>query len=227
MSPPFGGGLLYSAAMATVALANVNPGLVRAEFAHTLVKLLTDNPGQLKTILITIGGCLVHLTRNIAVDRFLESTDADWLWFVDSDIAFEPSMMGVLLHDAEKNDCPAIAHSYPMVLDKTQNYHSIFQFDDAGMAQPVFKVEDNVPPLVECQSTGMGCTMLRRDLLERLHKETPHVFQQGLIDNVLLGEDHWFFKHWDIHPLVRTDQPIIHVKSNVLKLNYPRKEDNA
>lgn len=96
----------------TVALANIHAGTVSGLF-HTSVasalRLDARGPRRIDALLSEFSSANVSIARNAVAARFLGQTDCDWLWFVDSDQAFEPDALELLLDNADPQRAPIVS----------------------------------------------------------------------------------------------------------------------
>src|SRR5260221_14183937 len=88
-----------------VCFANVNPGLVTCELFGTFVQLLATDMRETHHIdgfICKRSGGLLSVFRNGVVAEFLDDTDSDWLWMVDSDIVLPPDALNRLMDTASE-----------------------------------------------------------------------------------------------------------------------------
>lgn len=109
--------------------------------------------------------------RNELVRDFLK-TEADYLMSIDTDIEFEPPQIYQLLDEAERNDRHITAGLYFSFLHPT-NYFPLpvwfSEVDDGGC----LKMYEHFKPgeaVVKLAAAGMGFTLIRRDVFERMQK---------------------------------------------------------
>jgi glycosyltransferase involved in cell wall biosynthesis len=128
--------------------------------------------------------------RNCTAQSFLDNTDGDWLWFLDSDMGFADDTLDRLLEtaDPEKRaivgalcfqqkkcgDGPynAVRYSiHPTVL----NWAEVKETGEAG-----FRPQDDYKrdAVVEVAGTGMACILIHRNVLEAIREKS--------------GEDAWY-----------------------------------
>lgn len=93
-----------------VYIANINPGQVDAHFARCMFDLLAHDRQHWQRVhsvnLLTYGPFLA-VSRNAMVEDFLK-TDAEWMLFVDSDMAFPPDAIDRLFKWANAEKRPIV-----------------------------------------------------------------------------------------------------------------------
>ncbi len=100
---------------ATVTLAYLHPGQVQHSFMLSVMQAMRAAP-ELEIWPIRSGPIAIPKSRNAAVTRFMAGR-REWLWFVDSDIGFPPTMLGSLLAVADAKSRPVMAAPYTAVID--------------------------------------------------------------------------------------------------------------
>lgn len=120
------------------------------------------------------SGVNVSNRRNKAVKGFLESSDADWLWFVDGDQEFKPDTLHRMVATAHANDVKILGALIPIVT-KTGLIPNVFIDHPEAITHVVLDPyhEDFGPPgPKEFAATGAGCIIIHRDVLEAMHADT-------------------------------------------------------
>jgi hypothetical protein len=108
--------------------------------------------------------------RSRAARLFLEATDADFLLFVDSDVSFDPSVVRKLV----ALDLPIVSLPYPkrhIHWSRAALAMSEGLSPEAGAYDYVLRTvrpEEVKGELVEVEGVGMGCTLIRRDVLREM-----------------------------------------------------------
>lgn len=108
---------------------------------------------------------LVHHGRALAAKLFLEG-DCDLLFFVDSDMAWEPEEFLRLLTHARKYDC--VVGIYPRRQDPP-GYFVRF----------VPEAEPNEDGLIEIEATGLGFACIKRAVIQHLAALAPKLRYSG------------------------------------------------
>ena len=158
-------------------MAFLHPGLVHSPFMESLINLLMYDTAVNQRI-VNGGGYLgfeagANLAgpRNEVVKKFL-NYQAEWLWFVDSDMTFAPDTVEKLLEQADPEKAPIVGGL-------------CFGFDENGEVQPTLfgldGEEDNPydvkviryhewPPdsMYQVAATGGACLLIHRSVFERM-----------------------------------------------------------
>lgn len=140
-------------------------------FAHAAHKNYDDNFPYAFTV-STLGEIEGYAAvRNMAVKRFLESP-CERLWFIDNDTILPEDIFSLPYIDGDIVTLP-----YPFVGTMTPaivNYKDIDDFDK-GMLD----VKPDVYGLADVNGTGMGCTLIRRKVLEDERMRYPTTYVSG------------------------------------------------
>ena len=119
------------------------------------------------------SGVNVSNRRNKAVKAFLESSTADWLWFVDSDQVFPPDTMHRMVATAAANDVKILGAVIP-IITSTGLMSNVFIDNDEAITHVVldpFNEDFGEPGPKEFAATGCGCLLIHRDVLQAMHDE--------------------------------------------------------
>lgn len=117
--------------------------------------------------------------RNMAATHFLDKTNAEWLFFVDTDMGFQPDALERLLLAADPAErpivgglCFALKHMQPDGMGgfRVMPVPTLFMFaknDDQGVG---FANRFRYPPetLVQVAGTGAAFILIHRSVLERI-----------------------------------------------------------
>jgi hypothetical protein len=145
-------------------------------------------PGDGGFVFNVAEGLSVEQARNLLVERFLQ-TPAEWLLFVDRDAALHPQtvlrlmswnvpVVGALAFARTEPPAPTIyAGEDPADVDAELRRYRINWEETKGWLLAHKELQTNHPvvlgdrpddALVRVDFTGMHCTLIRRDVLERL-----------------------------------------------------------
>ncbi len=148
--------------------------------------------------------------RNKAVRGFLAEKDAEWLWWVDTDMGFAPDTVDQLIGVADPQDRPVVgalcfAHS-EIAPDGMGGYQceprpTIFDWvgqDGEGPADPDgagivgFRGRTTYPvhALVRCDGTGSACILIHRSVFEQIAERFGPVWYNR-IPKPSGGADEW------------------------------------
>lgn len=152
---------------------------------------------QLQFRILNIIG--IDIARNVFASIVYHDKSLTHLFFVDSDIIFEPTALTRLL-DADK---PLIGCAYPFrnydfakalaAVKKTDSASALAAgLDFTIYMQDLSKPLKAVDGLCSVDGIGMGATLIRRDVFETLAK-TVQVKQSGLYDKLSKKEIFGFF----------------------------------
>lgn len=98
----------------SVALAYLHPGHVRHAFMASVIRTMRRHDG-LEIWPFLTGPGSIPASRNAAV-RMLLGSEHEWLWFADTDVGFEPTMLDRLLAAAEPVARPVVTAPVMAVL---------------------------------------------------------------------------------------------------------------
>ena len=103
--------------------------------------------------------------RNQIVRIFLEDTNADWLWFVDTDQRFDPDVLERMLASADPDTRPilgALVFSFSRG-DGQEIVPTLWTIQDDQIARIMQVPDQDVVPLA---ATGTGCVLVHRKVFE-------------------------------------------------------------
>jgi len=120
-------------------------------------------------------------SRNVGVVQFLDQSDADWLWWVDTDMGFEADTLHRLHKTADKDERPvvgALCFSQNEVGSDGMNGHLtvarpvIMDWVKLPDGRKGFAGRQSYEPnsLVACQGVGSACVLVHRSVLERVRE---------------------------------------------------------
>lgn len=168
----------------SVCLAYVTGERVTSSFHLSVIAVMQEH-GDLLCGHIGVQGTGVALNRNLVVTQFLES-NGEWLWFVDDDIVFPPTVLPRLLDFATDPHRPILAALY-------FGHNGLPMWCEVNGEEPYanvesFITEDEVYPL---SAVGMGCTLIHRSVLEAMAKEATVPDPWFGYDLVPTGNGEW------------------------------------
>jgi hypothetical protein len=127
--------------------------------------------------------------RNLAAAHFLDETDADWLFWIDTDMGFQPDALDLMLDVAEPNErpvigglCFALKKTEPDAYNgwKTQPLPTMF-----GLAKDkngsIGYVNRSVYPrgkVVQVAGTGSAFILIHRSVLEAIRAKMGDVWYE-------------------------------------------------
>jgi hypothetical protein len=210
-----------------VVIAYIHPGETSGYFTQALVNTLMFDQATERHVV----GCLnewssanVSSARNSLTGRFLDEYDAEWLLWIDADMAFEHDALPRLLASADAAERPIVgglcfgAHFGRL-------FPTIYQFarDEQEKIRTV-RVEDYpIDALVPCAASGAAFLLIHRKVLEAMRDRAFNAafpwFQETELGGQPAGEDITFCLRAGIcgFPIyVNTAVQIGHHKSTVL-----------
>lgn len=218
---------VQAAAMDRVVLAYIHPGQTSSYFTQSLTNLLMFDQATKRHVV----GCLnewssanVSASRNSLTGRFLDEYDADWLLWIDADMAFEHDSLPQLLDSADKVTAPIVGG---LCFGATFGalFPTIYQFTQTSDGQlTTLRVNDYpLDSLVPCAATGAAFLLVHRDVLVAMREKQFNAafpwFQETELAGAPAGEDLTFCLRAGIlgYPIhVNTAVKIGHHKSTVL-----------
>jgi len=184
-----------------VAVAYVHPNDVQANFFESFVEMMIWDLVHDRRLSHRIGmrcssGGLVE-ARNQVAAQFLAS-DAEWLFFLDTDMGFAPDTLDKLLQVADPTERPIVGAlcfawketrqdglfgyrcvSRPTILNWVEH-------DDVQTFMGALEVPDD--EVVRCAATGMACIVIHRSVFDTIG-ECNWLDRIKGTDGSMLGED--------------------------------------
>lgn len=129
---------------------------------------------------ILYAGSSVANNRNQIVRQFLDNTEADWLWWIDSDMAFPPDIVDRLVESADPTERPIFgALCFAVLRGHGQEVvPTLYALTDDDPPLPARVM--NLPPkpgIYQFSATGAGCVLVHRTVYETVaeHRASPDV----------------------------------------------------
>ena len=185
-----------------VVIAWCDPGEVDGAFAADMMNLAAARRERLAETIRVKGGGLLSRTRNQIVTAFLDSTDAAWLWMLDSDHRVPLSVFDLLVDSVHDADRPVVGGLYFGAWPSDGPYQRpipiAYDYID-GSFIPITGIEPRA--LHQVDGVGTGCIMVHRSVLQAMRDDADDGlkdwcwFQDGPIgDGRWLSEDLTFCK---------------------------------
>lgn len=161
----------------------------------------SGRPGRFLAMRYGSGG-LVE-ARNNAITKFLTEQDEDWLFWIDTDMGFDPSIVDDLLADADPDTHPIVGAlafvSKETGSDGRGGYRTftsptIYRWAQQPDGRTGFVAFHRYPKnqLVECDATGAACVLIHRSVFEKIGSGWhDRILNESTGD--LMGEDFSFF----------------------------------
>lgn len=180
-----------------VVIAYIHPGQTSGYFTQSLVNMLMFDQATGRHVV----GCLnewssanVSASRNSLTGRFLDEHDAQWLLWIDADMAFEHDALPRLLASADAATRPIVGGlCFGAAFGAL--FPTIYQFvrrDDGGIS--TIRLNDFPDDaLVGCAATGAAFLLIHRTVLEAMREKAFNVafpwFQETELGGQPAGED--------------------------------------
>jgi hypothetical protein len=186
---------VQAAATDRVVLAYIHPGETSSYFTQSLVNLLMFDQATERRVV----GCLnewssanVSASRNSLTARFLDEYDADWLLWVDADMAFEHTALEGLLAAADPTERPIVGGlCFGAHLGRL--FPTIYQFVETENGLTTIRVNDYPDGLVQCAATGAAFVLIHRSVLTAMRERAFNAafpwFQETELAGQPAGED--------------------------------------
>lgn len=158
--------------MANIVLGMPTMGTVDAKTFESLFKIWRDDN---KVFPLMTEYSLVYMARDNIAKRMLENPDAEYLWFVDSDIVVPQFALRSLI----KADKDIVSAVYPYKSD---------QEGVVGFGLDLKKLEEPGECLQQIGRCGMGCCLIKRKVLE----DVFNTYKSAFAPMGELGEDFSF-----------------------------------
>lgn len=172
-----------------IAFSWISNGDVDSQWAGCMMDALRATPDIFGDRIQANSGANVSKSRNTIAERFLDESDNEWLWMVDTDILFAPDAVAGLLESADAKKRPIVSGLYfaqeaapEAVIPSLRPL--IFQFDENTIFESVKKYQQNTMFEVAAAPTGM--LLVHRSVLEKTRngKQFPWFYEQ-----VIEGKD--------------------------------------
>ena len=186
-----------------VCIGMVNNGTIDALLAMDLIHIAREKDGHFDHMVQVGNVGLTTRSRNVVVNTFLETTNANWLLMIDSDERLLLDTWHKLIDSAHDKDRPIVSGLVFAAFfdgeDALRPVPTIYLMDSERGLQPIDGYPEN--QLIEVDAVGTGCILIHRSVLLEMQKQaTPNQgknwawFVEGAIDGTYFGEDLLFSK---------------------------------
>lgn len=174
--------------MTTVAAAWVHSTEVDASFAHSMLDVVAaEMLGQrrlIQRIPLRAGSSGIVRARNEAAAAFL-TTDAEWLWWVDTDMGFAADSLDRLLAAADPTDRPFVGGLCFAQMEREPDgmngfrsdvIPAVYQWHETSDGRSGFVSWANYPrdTLAEVAGTGSAFVLVHRTVFEQVADKFGH-----------------------------------------------------
>lgn len=219
-----------------VTIGNLNPGLVTSDYMASVLGFVTHdskNRAVVTSYIPWYSSGLLDICRNMVVKNFLDSSDNEWLWFLDSDIEINNDTLYAMLDVASPDERPVVTGIYPIIGRNNIVVPSVYhRREDPELGGKIgmvpFAMEELTPPFVEVDGCGAGNLLIHRSFLLAMQDIYPIEkpwFHMDIFDGVAYGEDFTFcmrVAQMGFPVTCATDARVNHSKT--IKLTLPTKE---
>lgn len=205
-----------------------HPGTVRGEFNDSLAALLIHDAKHGRHV-VSYGGTVgvrsgprIAEARNQIVAAFLAMSDRyapEWLWMVDTDMAFKADALDRLLEVADADAQPVVGGLCFAAEDKPV----MFRLAEDGAPARVTEWPEGA--LVPVDATGAACLLMHRSVLVEMGERNEGAAYPWFVEGAatsrgaLLGEDTAFClraRGMGVPIVVDTSVRVGHVKTHVI-----------
>lgn len=162
-----------------VVISYLHPGTVDAAFMESVLNLLVYDMAFHQRIVDGGGRLGVQASANLAgprngaVKQFLAYGEADWFWFVDSDMVFEPDTLERLLEHADPDKAPVVG-GLCFGFDNGRVVPTLYDLvGDEDSIQVVRYNEWSPDAMIQVAATGTGCLLIHKSVLEAVRDFVP------------------------------------------------------
>jgi hypothetical protein len=199
-------GLRYAVADTAdaVVVAYVHDKTVTYSWHHSIIEMLGHDVTHEARVMrggwiaMKYGTDGLSDARNKAVKLFLEERQADWLFWIDTDMGFSPDTVDRLLEVADPVDRPMVGglcftqreeSSDHMGGWRTRATPTVFDWLRLDDGQMGFSVRWDYPhdSVVQCAGTGSACLLIHKSVFEKVEaKYGPHWYDR--VPNTTMGQ---------------------------------------
>lgn len=182
---------------AKVIVAYIHPGQTSAHFTQSLTNLVAYDQkmsGHIENVWNEWSSANISSARNSLTKRFLEESRADWLLWVDADMAFEHDAIVRLLESADPEKAPIVGGlCFGATLG--QLFPTIYQMTETEDGRlTALRVKDYpLDSMVGCAATGAAFLLIHRRVVEAIaakkFNEAFPFFQEMEVAGQPAGED--------------------------------------
>ena len=155
----------------SVAVGYIHGGMVHARFMRSLINVMSHDAEHDKIIanFYESESSDIVQNRNYVVKGFLERGEAEWLWFVDTDIILKPDTLYRLMEIADRDDKPIVTAMYFSYLTHEVHFPLPLMFNRLGSGE-YRSLEGFGRDPIRIDGCGMGCCVIHRSVLQAIEK---------------------------------------------------------
>ena len=174
----------------------VHGGTVRAEFCASLLAACMEGPVPVDAVLAVGSGPNISHARNMVARKFLEDPrQPPWLFMCDTDMVFEPDVVGRLVKAADPVARPVVgALCYSQNTDGGDPYPTMYELAETGGQLAFVRYSRwRGGAVVRVTATGAAALLIHRDALTAVEKHAGDAaapwFRESPVGSALVGED--------------------------------------
>jgi hypothetical protein len=178
-------------------IAFIHPGQVSAFFNTSVIATLLHDQHHNRRIVGMMqewSSANVSAARNSLTNRFLDDHEADWLLWIDADMAWEQTSVDALVESADPQKAPIVGGlCFGAAQDKL--FPTIYQFikRDDDTISTIRVGQYPADTMVHCAATGAAFLLIHRSVLEEMRKREFNAafpfFQETELAGAPAGED--------------------------------------
>lgn len=225
-----------AAATDRVVVGYLSPGQVSNYFCESLTNMLMWDQATSRRIVGVVNqwsSANISPARNSVTSQFLER-DAEWLLWIDSDMAWEHTALDELLASADAEKAPIVG-GLCFGANLGDLFPTIYYFTEHDGVLTTQRMRDYPPDqMVQCAATGSAFVLIHRRVFEAIaaheFNATYPWYQETEVAGQPCGEDITFCLRaglCDIPTFVNTAVKVGHHKSTVLTEDMFRAQKEA
>lgn len=151
-------------------------------------QIIRTNGKELRKI---TGAAGIAMGRNEVVSKFLDETDGEWLWFVDTDMGFQPDTVARLVKSADPDLRPVMGAlcfclqgqgAADMHAERNKIRPTLYGYVDTGdevgfQAIPTYPLDQ----VAEVAGTGGACLLIHRTVLVTIRETSGDVWFDHIV----------------------------------------------
>lgn len=159
--------------------------------------------------------------HSFARNTLVSQMQGDWLLQLDTDITFEPDLLGRMLNRMDKFNIDILVGMY--LYKNPPHPPVLYGYDKQKKSKFVFGDWQVDADLIPIKGAGAGCLLVRKSVFDKLTNPFDIILAD---DKVPLSEDHSFFERcWELG-IKAYAAPDIYVKHLIYKELDPYKDYN-
>ena len=181
-----------------VVIGYVHGGIVRAEFAASLLAVCMEGATPVDSVIAVGSGPNISTARNMVARSFLEDQAAPWLFMADTDMWFPADTADRLIAAAHPEKRPVVGGlCYSQNTDNGggEPYSTMYELAESPDGEICFVRYKKWPDdtVVQVAATGAACLLIHRDALLAMEKRAADRaapwFRESVAGSALIGED--------------------------------------